>query len=47
MAVGMYRLGADTADELPHPPIPLAVFLVVEEALLKTWGNCLAPCPCI
>lgn len=37
MAVGIYRLGVDATDELPHPPIPLSVFLVVEEALRKTW----------
>lgn len=34
MAYGFYR---DEAAELPHKPIPLAMFLIVEEALRVSW----------
>ncbi len=34
MACGFYR---DEAAELPHLPIPLAIFLIVEEALRVSW----------
>jgi hypothetical protein len=34
MAYGFYR---DEAAELPHKPIPLAIFLVAEEALRVAW----------
>jgi hypothetical protein len=34
MALAMYK---DSEFTLPHPPIPLAVFLVVEEAICAAW----------
>ena len=34
MAYGFYR---DEEAELPHKPIPLAMFLIVEDALRVSW----------
>lgn len=42
MGVGIYIPSVDGADELPHPPIPLGVLLVVEQALRKAWELMLA-----
>ena len=36
MAVGIYP-HAPIAEELPHPPISIAVHLVIEQALRKAW----------
>lgn len=43
MAYGFYNKGL-APDVLPHPPISLAVFLVVEEAVCEAW-NRLRRCP--
>ena len=37
MAYGIYKSGQATTGELPHPPIPLPMFLVVEQAIEKAW----------
>ncbi len=37
MGLEFYRQGVERA-ELPHPPISLSMFLVVEEALCVAWG---------
>lgn len=42
MAYGFYH---DEAAELPHKPIPLAMFLIVEEALRVSWDRLKARMP--